>query len=384
MKLYFFIFNLLVLTLFSNEIFDQNFPNGGFLKGAYDTKAISPTPYNTTRTSKYKTDIKNPKTEWVFSTNGYEILTAPAIDRNGVIYFGANDKNLYALNSNGGLRWKFKTKGAILSSPIIRDDEIVIFGSKDGNLYALDKNGSLKWKYDTSNAISATPALDDAGNVYFGTHNGFFYALDRGGKLRWKLNLKAPIKSGCSIDSLGTIYTGSEKGVLFAITKDGKVAWSFKTGVSIKSSPVVDSNNTIFITSSDWHLYALDTKGALKWKYKTFWFVTATPALSFDSSLYFGSWDWAMHAISSTDGDLKWSNRLKPYSASYIAASALVDANHTVFVGARSSGYVYAFDKNGNEIWKIKLNGDMLSAPTLNRDGGLLVPTDEGYIYLIK
>lgn len=384
MKLYFLIFNLLVLTLFSNEIFDQNFPNGGFLKGAYDTKAISPTPYNTTRTSKYKADIKNPKIEWVFGLNGHKISTVPAISRDKIIYFGANDKNLYALNSNGSLRWKFKTKGAILSSPIIRDDEIVIFGSNDGNLYALDKNGSLHWKYDTNNAVSATPALDGGGNVYFGTHNGVFYALDRNGKLLWKLNLKAPIKSGCSIDSFDTIYVGSEKGMLFAISKDGKAAWSFKTGVSIKSSPVIDNNNTIFITSSDWHLYALDTNGNLKWKYRTFWFVTATPALSFDNSLYFGSWDWAMHAISSTDGSLKWSNRLKPYSASYIAASALVDANNTVFVGARSSGYIYAFDKDGNELWKIKLNGDMLSAPSLSSDGGLLVPTDKGNLYFIK
>lgn len=42
---------------------------------------------------------------WRFETNG-SVVSSPAVDANGTIYFGSSDKTIYALNPNGTLKWK--------------------------------------------------------------------------------------------------------------------------------------------------------------------------------------------------------------------------------------------------------------------------------------
>jgi outer membrane protein assembly factor BamB len=346
--------------------------------------ALSPTPHNTTRTYPQSGPASAPEVVWSFAAPGERaIVTSAAVGRDGSIYFGCDDGTLYALNKDGKLKWAYPTGGTIRSSPIIRDDQTILFGSHDGFLYALDKEGALRWRYPTQSKISATPVLDDKGDVFFGTHNGWFYALERSGSLKWKRALRhIAIKSGASIGREGNIYVGNENGILFSIRPDGEVAWTYQAGPAVKGAPAIGRDGTVFVASSDWSVYALNHDGHLKWKYKTAWYVTATPVLSFDARLYIGSWDWSVHAVSMHEGVKVWSAQTSPHMA-YIAGSALVDKNHIIYVGARDD-HLYAFDKNGTILWKLRLDGDVLSAPTLGGDGILLVPTDNGRLYAIR
>ena len=61
-----------------------------------------------------------------------------SIAASGTIYISAGE-NLYAVNSNGTLRWKFANgvPRSIWSSPAIGADGTIYFGSDDGNLYAV-------------------------------------------------------------------------------------------------------------------------------------------------------------------------------------------------------------------------------------------------------
>ncbi|MBM3238015.1 PQQ-like beta-propeller repeat protein, partial [Candidatus Poribacteria bacterium] len=56
-----------------------------------------------------------------------------------IVYVGSNDNNLYAINPDGSMKWKFKTEGYVYSSPAIGSDGTVYVGSEDDHLYALLK-----------------------------------------------------------------------------------------------------------------------------------------------------------------------------------------------------------------------------------------------------
>ncbi|MCE5271215.1 PQQ-binding-like beta-propeller repeat protein, partial [bacterium] len=83
----------------------------------------------------------NSEEKWTFNTGG-PILSSPAADRNGVLFFGSGDKKIYALYPNGQLKWSYETGGAVVSSPAVDVDGSVYVGSKDGYLYALTRSGA--------------------------------------------------------------------------------------------------------------------------------------------------------------------------------------------------------------------------------------------------
>ena len=65
--------------------------------------------------------------------------TAPAIDAGGILYVGAQDGTLHALNvSDGTEAWNFTAGGAINGSPAIGANGVVFFGANDNLVYALE------------------------------------------------------------------------------------------------------------------------------------------------------------------------------------------------------------------------------------------------------
>ena len=55
--------------------------------------------------------------------------------RQGMLYIGCYDNNLYALNSGDGkFQWKYPTEGGVVSRPALYEGNI-IFGSQDKRLH---------------------------------------------------------------------------------------------------------------------------------------------------------------------------------------------------------------------------------------------------------
>ena len=76
------------------------------------------------------------------------VFSSAVVDASGVVYIGGYDEasgtngKLYAINSNGTLKWSYTAKGRIESSPVISRDGTIYFGSFDdasggGYLYAI-------------------------------------------------------------------------------------------------------------------------------------------------------------------------------------------------------------------------------------------------------
>ena len=74
-----------------------------------------PTPEGINKTSKVK--IGTPI--WEFETVDF-VSSSPAIGSDGTVYFGSNDKMLYAINGKTGVKlWEFETGRVVNSSPAI-------------------------------------------------------------------------------------------------------------------------------------------------------------------------------------------------------------------------------------------------------------------------
>ena len=97
-----------------------------------------------------------------------------------MIYVGSWDGNLYALNLDGSLKWKYDTGNYIWSSPALGADGTLYVGSYDDNLYALNPDGSVKWKYATGYSIESSPAIGADGTLYVGSWDHNFYAIGPG------------------------------------------------------------------------------------------------------------------------------------------------------------------------------------------------------------
>jgi outer membrane protein assembly factor BamB len=78
---------------------------------------------------------------WTYRLGAEVRASSPAVDGNGVIYLGAYDNRLYAVNADGTLRRTYDVGHWIRSCPAIHGTTIYV-GSNDRKLYAWDLGAS--------------------------------------------------------------------------------------------------------------------------------------------------------------------------------------------------------------------------------------------------
>ena len=208
----------------------------------------------------------------------WSVAGAQAMFRGGATHTGVYGDN--GPQQFHRIKWKFPTGDRIVASPVYADG-VIYFGGDDGNVYAVDAaDGHQLWKRRTGGPVAATPAIA-GGTLYVGSYDGKFYALDtHTGAPRWKFT------------------TGGErrfeaKGLHGLQPKDQTIADPFDVFLS---SPVL-GGGAVYFGSGDGNLYALDAaSGALKWKFPTGDVVHASPAYA-DGVVFFGSWDSYFYAV---------------------------------------------------------------------------------------
>jgi len=121
--------------------------------------------------------------KWKYTASD-AISSTPAIDMAtdaDAVYAGSEDGSLYSLNRTTGLlNWKYATGDAITSSPAIDRNGNIYFGSLDKNIYSLNKKGALQWTYKTQDEVYSSPAISSNGLLYIGSSDGYLYAIGAG------------------------------------------------------------------------------------------------------------------------------------------------------------------------------------------------------------
>ncbi len=131
--------------------------------------------------SVYAVDAKSGYKAWQTLTEGY-VMSSPVIV-DDYLFVGSTDNHLYCLDRRTGkVVWKYATGGQVNSNPVYDKDGsgALYFGSNDRNVYSLDLQGKLRWRYETGDIVPGSPCVRD-GIVYIGSVDGCVYALKADG-----------------------------------------------------------------------------------------------------------------------------------------------------------------------------------------------------------
>jgi outer membrane protein assembly factor BamB len=266
-----------------------------------------------------------------------------------------------------GIKWKFKTGGAVISTPAVADGS-AYFGSNDHYLYAVNlADGVQRWKFKTGSRVTSSPAVYE-GRVYFVSYDGNIYAVDaKSGEQRWKFASEGERRF------MGRHLHGADPA-----GESMPDPFDFYL-----SSPTIDAD-TVYVGSGDGNIYALDAQsGTLRWKFRTGNVVHASPAIA-NGMVYIGSWDSYFYALDAKSGQERW--RFKTGEDHVIAnqvgiqSSALI-ADGTVYFGCRDSN-LYALDAvSGAKKWAFSNKGSWVISTPIAKDGTLYFATSDSALF---
>lgn len=244
-----------------------------------------------------------------------DIISGPAIGADGTIYV-AGGSSVYAVDPQGEILWVYEAEdaGFNYSSPAVGSDGTVYVGGGDSRLYAIDSNGSLRWTFGTGGNIQSSPSIGRDGTIYVGANDGELYAIHPDGTERWSVRVNCGGPWGCqaiqaspSIGADGTIYIGGDEVV--AVDPGGTVRWTYRLPRSgnVLSTPAVGADGTVYVTSGQ-SVYALDAQGRLLWDFRTGGSIFGSPAIGVDGAIIAASfpdsaadsWNGTVHAVVET------------------------------------------------------------------------------------
>jgi PKD repeat protein len=315
---------------------------------------------------------------WTYNTGNYIFYSSPVVGSDGTIYIGSYDNNIYALDTDGTLKWKYATGDKIYGSAAIGADGTIYIGSGDCFLYALNPEGTLKWSYNTGGSIESSPTIGADGIIYIGSNDNKLYALNPDGTLKWSYTTGGKIQGSAAIGADGTIYIGSGDYFLYALNPEGTLKWSYNTGNAIFDSPAIATDGTIYVGSENNILSALSPDGTLKWSYTTGGWLRSSPSIGADGTICIGSNDNKLYALN-PDGTLKWSYN----TGNTICSSAAIGVDGTIYVGSESKR-LSALNPDGTLKWSYTTGGWIRSSPAIGVDGTLYIGSRDKKVYAFQ
>ena len=315
---------------------------------------------------------------------GGAVASSPAISADGVVYVGAADGNLHALDGiTGASLWQGSTAGAVQSSPVVGLSGTIYVGSDDNSLYAFNgTTHATRWAFATGGAVVSSPTVNSAGLAFVGSSNGTVYAVTLSTGLQaWAHATDGAVTSSPALAGDGTVYVGSEDGKVYALDgSTGSSRWTFTAGAGVHSSPAVAADGTVIVGCRNHSVYALlGSNGAKRWQFDTGGPVLSSPALGTGGTVVVGSEDGYVYALNLSDGAEAW----RFAAGSAVTSSPAVAADGTIYVGC-ASGRVYALNgATGAKLWSVTTGGAVTSSPALGADGWVYVGSADGKLYAL-
>jgi PQQ-like domain len=102
------------------------------------------------RVSSYTADGSQ---NWVKEVTRDAIIDMACSDDCSTIVLGSQDGNIWVLNREGQVRWKYPAGAWVNGVGVSHDGSVIVAGALDGTVYALDKDGTLLVKTKTDSVI---------------------------------------------------------------------------------------------------------------------------------------------------------------------------------------------------------------------------------------
>lgn len=317
--------------------------------------AVEKTIYTASGSHVYAVNSETGAELWRFplKPEGTTIFSAAPILVGGQLIAGAYDFKLHSLNPNtGGEIWvNSDAAGHWIGSPLAVGD-LILAPNADHNLYALNSNGIVQWKFTAKNGLWSQPVTDGK-NVFVASLDKILYALDpKSGKVVWSIELGGSVLFGLTMGDDGVLYIATINNEILAISPDtGKIIWRVKTDGTVWE-PVIVKDGSLYAGDQSGKVYALSTKDGSKiWDLDAGAPVIGGMVLT-DKGLYFGtgainSSDAGDAMLVTTTGQKVWTQPVggKLYSRPVVSGNLVVFG---VFEGDKT---LAALDENGKISW---------------------------------
>jgi outer membrane protein assembly factor BamB len=240
-------------------------------------------------------------------------VEAGAFLADDILYFGAGDGQLYAVQTDSGqVLWTYPLKAEGIARPMVKAGILYVLGGNNVAHALNARTGKLLWLYNRREAgnlsVRGGSQPTVAGDlVLIGFSDGSLVALNKtSGALIWEVNLNrnkrfrdvdaTPVLDG------DTAYVSSYDGALYAIdVADGKIRWSLEDG---GYDEVLLQGNTLFYSSSTGKTMAIDKgSGKVIWSKDNRTGIGTAPVV-YKGVLLVGEMDGALRFMDARNGDL--------------------------------------------------------------------------------
>lgn len=252
--------------------------------------------------------------KWNFGITSITYGGGSTVGPDDVIYQGARDGKLYAINKQGTQKWVYDTgatnKNLDCFPAVISDGSIVYILDGDNVLHAINtSNGSKNWSQNLEGTVNkaGAVAIDKDGRIYVGTRS-YIYAFSQEGEQLWRASATVTEIGSFAIDG-STLYAAQISGAgLVAInTADGSIKWTVPANGDAYAPVVGKNGNVYFVDKGGKSLYAVNSQGVLEWKFNAGAALTyCFPVLDEKGIIYFGASDGVIHAVDTSTGEEVW------------------------------------------------------------------------------
>ena len=349
--------------------------------------------------SKADADVEDGTLIWSYHTRGIVLKGGLAMGPDNVIYASTTAGWIYAVNSDGLLKWELN-----LNPKEVRpEDKLPQLAKIPEGVNVRDIPDAIvipdeALEHDDFSHASPTLTADGKRLYVAGHTSGKIYCINTSkGEVRWFLNVReipevkadpyhygGGFVSSPAIGTDGTIYIGSGD-------------WWGDQWLEAKRMGI-DFRDVVKRRFSDRRLYAINPDGTLKWMFEIEETDThrtsifGCPAIGADGTIYFGAFNGIFYALRDEGSKPRelWRHEVKgeplasaPTRYQEFWGSAAMDHDGSIYVGNNDYN-VYAFDPNGKIKWKFKTRNEVYQSITIGATGTIYTGSEDGNFYAIN
>jgi outer membrane protein assembly factor BamB len=345
-------------------------------------------------------------TPFTGSAMNVEAGCTPAIGQDGTLYVGSKDYHLYAINSDGTVKWSYRTGSWVMTSPVLLADGTICFCSNDYRLYRLSPDGQLLGS-DILGAFAPDALCVAKDGLIYASVGRSLMAINASGTVLGQITIHYNESSHPVIGGDGTIYVGTSGGesgggyqstsYFFAIASDAgglaETHWPRSGGDSRNTGCAYDSRSPVARVSKSTILCNADEAVILDGSPSTGlsgrplsyqWRCTLKPD---SASPVVTNADKAVACVTLENAgeyrfQLRVSDGYRPVSIASVTVicgyiefkisgsaggSPAIDGSGAIYIGS-DSNQLYAFNPDGTEKWRFRTGRNVLT-PAIGQDG---------------
>jgi outer membrane protein assembly factor BamB len=317
---------------------------------------------------------------WTFKAKD-SIENAPAVAK-GVVYLGAMDERLYALDlATGKEKWAYRAgkDAGFKASPAVKGDTVYV-GDTDGLLHAVDAaKGMKRWTYATGAEITSG-ANFTGDRVLFGSGDETLYCLTTDGKLAWKFKVPGgPVMATPAVAGGVTFVAGCDSALHVIDLDNGMEKASVELAGQVGATAAV-VNDRVYVGTMIHHVQAVDWKKAkVDWTFepKRAGQPFAASIAVTDALVIAASRDKRVYALKRDNGDVQWT-----FATGSRVESSPVVVGQRVYVGSSDRKFYVLDLATGREVQKLEFDDEVTGSPAVAADR-LLIGTRAGTLYCL-